>query len=174
MASVIYTVEVAKETLFKQGFLDWKDLAVRDGIKEMERRGFEFFSEYGLDFCKQHVLNTVSITRHLWYLSNAFQRILSIVESFFGDETCILAYCLRYIEYPGHILCFRRGGPKARRQALAVHLLAKGSRVGYYGGSHHHFLPTTKGIRLLHKISLSALDEVGCQYKEKEFPDGGL
>ncbi|KAJ2901649.1 hypothetical protein MKZ38_001608 [Zalerion maritima] len=44
MASAIYSVEVAKETLFKQGFLDWKDLAVGDGITEMEKRGFEFFS----------------------------------------------------------------------------------------------------------------------------------
>jgi hypothetical protein len=65
MASAIYSVEIAKEALFKEGFLDWKDSAVGDGIQEMEKRGFEFFSEYGLDFCKQYVLNTVSITKHL-------------------------------------------------------------------------------------------------------------
>jgi hypothetical protein len=174
MASAIYSVEVAKETLFEQGFLDWEDLAVGDGITEMEKRGFEFFSEYGLDFCKNYVLSTVSITKHFGIYLMLFQHILSIVESFFGDETCILAHCLRYIEYPGHILCFRRGGPKAGRRALAVHLLAKGSRVGYCGGSHHHFLPTTKGLRLLHEISPAALAEVGCQCEEKEFPDGGL
>jgi hypothetical protein len=84
------------------------------------------------------------------------------MESFFSDETCILAHCLRYIEYPGYILCFRRGSPKAGRQALVVHLLAKGLRVGYCGGSHYHFLPTIKGLRLLHEISLSILAEVGC------------
>jgi hypothetical protein len=51
MASTIYSVEVAKETLFKHSFLDWKDLTVRDGIQEIEKKDFEFFSEYGLDFC---------------------------------------------------------------------------------------------------------------------------
>jgi len=159
MESAIYSVEAAKETLFKRGFLDRKDPMVGDGIQEIEKKGFEFLSEYGLDFCQQYVLST---------------RILSIVESFFGDETCILAHGLRYIAYPGHILCFRRGGPKAGRRALAVHLLAKGSRVGYCGGSHDHFLPTTKGKRFLNEISQSALDEVGCQCEEREFPDGGL
>jgi hypothetical protein len=63
MASTIYTVEAAKETLFEQGFLDWKDLAVGDGITEIEKRGFEFLSEYGLEFCKQYVLSTVSMTK---------------------------------------------------------------------------------------------------------------
>ncbi|KAG4425785.1 hypothetical protein IFR04_000992 [Cadophora malorum] len=159
MEPTIYSVEAVTEALFKDGFLVQKDSAVGDGIQEIEKKGFEFFSENGLDFCQQYVLNT---------------RILSIVESFFGNETCILAHCLRYIAYPGHISCFRRGGPKAGRRALAVHLLAKGSRVGYYSGSHNHDLPTTKGIRFLNEISQSALDEVGCQCEEKAFPDGGL
>jgi hypothetical protein len=51
MESAIYSVEAAKETLFKHGFLDRKDPTVRDGIQEIEKKGFEFFSEYGLDFC---------------------------------------------------------------------------------------------------------------------------
>lgn len=72
MASAIYSVEAAKETLFKHGFLDRKDPTVGDGIQEIEKKGFEFVSEYGLDFCQQYVLSTVSITKHLWYLSNAF------------------------------------------------------------------------------------------------------
>jgi len=161
MESAISSVEAAKETLFKHGFLDRKDPTVGDGIQEIEKKGFEsfFFSEYGLEFCQQYVLNT---------------HILSIVESFFGNETCILAHGLRYMAYPGHIVCFRKGGPKAGRRVLAVHLLAKGSRVSYCGGSHEQFLPTTEGRRFLNEISQSALDEVGCQCEEKTFPDGGL
>ncbi|KAH8586091.1 hypothetical protein B0O99DRAFT_529398, partial [Bisporella sp. PMI_857] len=103
---------------------------------EIEKRGFEFFSEYGLDFCQQHVFNT---------------HILFIAKSFFGNEIFVFAHCLRYIVYSGHILCFRRSGLKAGRRALAVYLLAKGSRVGYYG-LHHYFLLTTKGIRFLNEI----------------------
>jgi hypothetical protein len=74
MESAISSVEAAKETLFKHGFLDRKDPTVGDGIQEIEKKGFESFfsSEYGLEFCQQYVLNTVSITKHLWYLSNAF------------------------------------------------------------------------------------------------------
>ncbi|PMD66313.1 uncharacterized protein K444DRAFT_518083 [Hyaloscypha bicolor E] len=121
MASVIYSVEAAKETFFKHGFLDRKNPTVRDSIQEIEKKGFEFFSEYSLDFCY--------------------------------NETCILAYYLRYIVYPGHIICFRRGSLKAGRQALVVYLLAKGSRVSYYSGSHNHFLPTIKELRFLNEIS---------------------
>jgi hypothetical protein len=32
MESAISSIEAAKETLFKHGFLDYKDLIVRDGI----------------------------------------------------------------------------------------------------------------------------------------------
>ena len=70
--SAISSVEAAKETLFEHGFLDRKDPTVGNGIQEIEKKGFEFFSEYGLDFCQQYVLNTVSIAKHLRYLSNAF------------------------------------------------------------------------------------------------------
>jgi len=154
-----FTVEVAKTTLLEQGFLDWRNKAIGDSIQGMEEMGFKFLSEYGLDLCEQHILNT---------------DILSIVESFFGGETCILAHCLRYIEYPGHILCFRKGGPLAGRRVLGIQLLARGSRIDYYSGSHHHHLPTINGKRFLYEISKSSMDEVGCPCEEKEFPDGGL
>lgn len=66
MESAIYSVEAVKETLFKHGFLDRKDPTARDGIQEIEKKGFEFLSEYsGLDFCQQYVLNTVSRMKHL-------------------------------------------------------------------------------------------------------------
>ncbi|CAD6445933.1 5398761d-2153-434d-b04a-641ca121d054 [Sclerotinia trifoliorum] len=110
MESTKFSPEAVKESLFQEGFFYLEDLAVGEGILEMEKRGFEYFSEYGLNFCKQHILNA---------------RIMSIAESFFGDETCILAHWLRYTAYPGHILCFRRGGPKAGRCVLVVHLLSQ-------------------------------------------------
>ncbi|KAK5212200.1 hypothetical protein LTR41_002442 [Exophiala xenobiotica] len=124
----------------------------------MARKAFPYLSEYGLDFCKQHVLDDV--------------RIRSILESFF--DRCSLGHWLRYNEYPGHIECFRRGGPKAGLRVLIVHLWAKGSRAKYYGGSHLHDLPTEKGERSLYEISQRALDEGGCKSKEIEFTDGGL
>ena len=61
-----------KETLFKHDFLNQKDLTVENDIQKIEKKGFEFFSEYGLDFCQQYILNTVSIVKHLHYLFNAF------------------------------------------------------------------------------------------------------
>jgi len=96
------------------------------------------------------------------------------VKSFFSDETCFLVHGLRYKAYPDHISCFRKGGREAGRRVLAVHLLAKGSRVSYWGGSHQHALPTIVGSRLLFEISPSALTIAGCKCEEKEYPNGGL
>ncbi|TVY86808.1 hypothetical protein LAWI1_G008877, partial [Lachnellula willkommii] len=39
--------------------------------------------------------------------------ILSIIESFFSNKTCILVYSLRYIIYLGYIIYFRRDSLKA-------------------------------------------------------------
>jgi hypothetical protein len=66
MASTVFSLELAKESLSEdeEGFFDLKDLAVGDGVLEMEKRGFDYFSEYGLDFCKQYILNTVSRRKH--------------------------------------------------------------------------------------------------------------
>jgi hypothetical protein len=47
MASTEFSLEVVKESLSKEGFFYWEDLAVGEGILEMEKRGFEYFSEYG-------------------------------------------------------------------------------------------------------------------------------
>lgn len=66
MASPIYSVGVAKECIFDKGFLDEKDLVVGDGISEMERRGFDFFTKYGLEFLEQHVLSTVRMERDIY------------------------------------------------------------------------------------------------------------
>jgi hypothetical protein len=86
----------------------------------------------------------------------------SIIELFFDKEDCVLGFWLRSAAYTGHILCFRRGGPKAGRRVLGLNLLAKGSRVRYYRSSHREELPTTEGERFLHEVSQSVLVAVGC------------
>lgn len=81
---------------------------------------------------------------------------------------------MRYEEFPGHIECFRRGGPKAGRRVLMLHVLARGSIVEYYNGSHLHHLETTKGKRSWHEISSSEMVRIGSKGIEKDFADGGM
>lgn len=45
-----------------------------------------------------------------------------------------------------------KGGPKAGRLALMVHVLTRGSRVEYYRGSHVHELRTIEGQRGLYEV----------------------
>lgn len=52
--------EDAENLLLKEGFFFAEDPALGDDISEMERRRFPYYSEYGLEFCSQHVLNQVS------------------------------------------------------------------------------------------------------------------
>jgi len=158
MASVTFALEVANKSLRDDGFFDLSDSSIGEHISEMEQKAFPFFSQYGLDFCKQYVLDDA--------------RIRSILESIF--KRCSLGHWLRYKAYPGHIECFRRGGPKAGLRVLVVQLWAKGSRAVYYLGSHLLDLPTEKGQRSLHEISRRALVEAGCEAKEVKFPEGGV
>ncbi|KAK4118164.1 hypothetical protein N657DRAFT_667302 [Parathielavia appendiculata] len=147
----------ANHRLLEDGFTVLDDPLVGERITEMAERGFPYFTEYGLDFCKQFAFD---------------ERIRSILEAAF--EKCSLGHWLRYEEFPGHIECFRRGGRKAGRLVLTVHLWAKGSQVAYYAGSHLHDMATSRGRRSLHEIPLSELSRVGSNPKHKEFPDGGL
>jgi hypothetical protein len=43
-----------KESLFEdeESFFNLKDLAIKDNVLKMEKRGFDYFLEYGLDFYK--------------------------------------------------------------------------------------------------------------------------
>ncbi|CAG8005772.1 unnamed protein product [Penicillium olsonii] len=157
MASTAFQLDVARRTLLEEGFFDLNDSTVGDRVLEMERRGFPYLTEYGMDFCKQFAFD---------------ERIRSILET--SLERCSLGHWLRYEEFPGHVECFRRGGLKAGHRVLMVHLWAKGSRVEYYTLSHLHDLATTKGRRSLYEISQSELDRMGSKPEVKDFPDGGL
>ncbi|KAF2177368.1 hypothetical protein K469DRAFT_720701 [Zopfia rhizophila CBS 207.26] len=158
MASTAFSLETAMKSLYEEGFVDLNDPEVGELVSEMEKKSFPYLSPYGLDYCKQYVLNDT--------------RIRSIIESLLSK--CSLGHWLRYKALPGHIECFRKGGPEAGLRALIVQQWAKGSRVDYYGGSHQHDLPTEKGERSLHETSQAALDAASCKASEKEFPDGGL
>lgn len=70
-------------------------------------------------------------------------------------------------------MSFMRGGQKAGRHALMVHLWPKGSEVVYFTGSHLVELPARKGRRLLWEAEEQILLEAGCQPVRKNFEDGG-
>ena len=57
MASATFALEVANKSLRDEGFFDLNNPSVGEHISEMEQRAFPYFSEYGLDFCKQYVLD---------------------------------------------------------------------------------------------------------------------
>ena len=56
MASTEFSLEDATRLLLEDGFFAMEDANIGDLVSEMERRGFPYSSEYGLDFCKDHVL----------------------------------------------------------------------------------------------------------------------
>nr|CDP29022.1 Putative protein of unknown function [Podospora anserina S mat+] len=147
-------LDIAEGSLLKDGFLAFDDPLVGEGIAEMEKRGFPYFTDYGSDFCEEFAFD---------------ERIRFIFEASF--EKCSLGHWLRYGEFPGNVECFRRGGPKAGRYVLMVHLWAKGSQVAYYVGSHHHNITTSRDNRSLYEIPLSELNRVGSKPKHKESPD---
>ncbi|KAK0628276.1 hypothetical protein B0T17DRAFT_486756 [Bombardia bombarda] len=158
MASIEFSLEDATRSLLEDGFFAMEDANIGELVSEMERRGFPYSSEYGLDFCNDHVLGD--------------PRIRTVLESVF--ERCTLGHWLRYEQYPGHIVCLRRPGPKAGRRVLTVHLWARGSLVEYYRGSHLHELPVEKEKKSLYRIHEAALDQAGCPAVEKTFTVGGL
>lgn len=74
MASTTFSLEVAEKALEENGFFDLEDPAMGEYVEQMERRSFPFVSEYGLDFCKERVLDDeVSTPRLLsWQLFDSF------------------------------------------------------------------------------------------------------
>jgi hypothetical protein len=65
MTSTVFSLELAKESLSEdeKGFFNLEDLAIRDSVLEIDKRGFDYFSEYSLDFYK-YILNIISKTKH--------------------------------------------------------------------------------------------------------------
>ena len=174
MASTTFTLDIAMKSLDEGGFFDLEDSATGEFVDQMERKGFPFVSDYGLNFCKERVLDDqVSFAAFpQLQLLTSFKRIKSIVEAILKE--CSLAHWLRYKAYPEHIVCFRAGGINAGRRSLLVQLWANGSHAKYYSGSHLHDLPKKEGARRLWEIEPSALAKAGCAGIMKRFPHGGL
>lgn len=61
MAPTTFSLEAALQSLVEEGYFILEDAGVGGIVSEMEQNKFDFLSPYGLDYCKQHVLdNTVS------------------------------------------------------------------------------------------------------------------
>lgn len=87
---------------------------------------------------------------------------------------CYLVHWMRYTAKPDRIICFRGGGPKARGPRFIVHLLPRGSRVAYYGGSHLVELPVKETEYRFYETLQSDLDHAGLTSTDCKFDDGGL
>lgn len=59
MASTANLPAFAEDFVLEEGFINATEASLGEDISEMRRRGFPYNSAYGLDFCKQHVLNEV-------------------------------------------------------------------------------------------------------------------
>lgn len=151
-----FALDDAKKSLDQEGFYRLHDSELSNAISDMEQRGFPFWTEDGLNFCRKHVLTD--------------EHIRSIVKSWFG-ERCILVHWLRYTANPGHVLCFRSGGPEAGRRRLMVHLMARGSQVGYWSGSHLQKLVWLETEYGFYEIPKPALVNAGLNSKDLEFSD---
>ncbi|KAF1840118.1 uncharacterized protein K460DRAFT_410724 [Cucurbitaria berberidis CBS 394.84] len=158
MAPTAFSLEAALQSLLEEGYFILEDAGVGGIVSEMEQSGFDFLSPYGLDYCKQHVLDNT--------------RVRSILEALF--ERCSLGHWLRYIELPGHIECFGTGGFEAGLLALAVHQWPKGSTVVCWSGSHRANINTKIGKRATFETTQAALLDANCKPSEKKFPEGGL
>ena len=56
----MFELKIAQKSLLEEGFFDFNDSLVGERVLDMEERDFPYHTEYGLDFCKQFVLDAVS------------------------------------------------------------------------------------------------------------------
>ncbi|KAF5969556.1 hypothetical protein FCOIX_10818 [Fusarium coicis] len=145
------TMESAKDKLLSEGTVCLEDSNLWQDISDMEKNKFPFGSEEGLDFCIQHVLSKPYIR----YLAKCY----------FGQR-CVLAHWLRYRAFPGHTICFRRGGHDAGRRRLIIHLFSKGSKVRYFLRSHLVALPTEETEFLFFEVPQAAIIDGGFEAKD--------
>jgi hypothetical protein len=57
MASTTFSLDFAKRSLDEDGVFDLETPAIGEAIWNMQQKNFPFFTEYGLHFCKEYVLN---------------------------------------------------------------------------------------------------------------------
>ncbi|SCV61233.1 uncharacterized protein FFFS_15802 [Fusarium fujikuroi] len=159
MEATARSLDIEKEALLLEGFVDLGDPEVGEHVWNFEQDEFPFYTEAGLHLLQKHILGNPGVR--------------PIVEWFFGGNRCILVHCLRYGALPGKIECFLTGGREAGQRVLMVYLLSRGSRVNFYAYSHLQAFPTTKGRRSTHELPPPVLQKAGCEVREKNFHAGG-
>ena len=60
MESAPPILDAADKSLLEKGFVEFDDPSLGASIVDMERRGFPYFTEYGLEFCAKFALDPVS------------------------------------------------------------------------------------------------------------------
>lgn len=56
MASTKFSLDVAKRSLEEDGLFELEAPAIGEAMAEMQEKRYPFFTEYGLQFCRQFVL----------------------------------------------------------------------------------------------------------------------
>ncbi len=69
---------------------------------------------------------------------------------------------------------FKGSDPTAEIDCLMVHLLSKESKIVFWGGSHHHLLPSIPGENNLWLVPRAGLKRLGCSPTTFTFEQGGL
>lgn len=162
MESDTFSLEQLKEArdhLLNDGFhqLD-HSVSAAEHLLQMEEDRFPWHKQSGLEFCEQHVLKD--------------ERIQQVNRANLGEKY-VLVHWMRQQAYPGHILCYTKGGPKAGLRSHQVHIWAIGSECIYRRGGHLHDLPASVGRRSVNEIDAKEYDEVGCPGILKTFNAGG-
>ena len=69
---------------------------------------------------------------------------------------------------------FKSSDPTAGVDCLIVHLLSKGSRLIFWGGSHRHSLHSIQGENNLWLVPLAGLRRLGLSPTQVTFEEGGV
>ncbi|KAG8422544.1 hypothetical protein J3459_010285 [Metarhizium acridum] len=156
---IAVTARTAAKELFENGMFSLDDPEKGSCVEAYERKGYPYSTEFGLDFCSdQVVMNSL---------------VRSIVMLYFQGKKCRLGHWLRW-KADLATECFIKGGLKAGRRAVVVHLMPRGSELRYWPGSHLHNLPTTEGKRSTYEVEESDLKDAGLIPQNIQFVSGAM
>ncbi|KAF2182597.1 hypothetical protein K469DRAFT_752086 [Zopfia rhizophila CBS 207.26] len=151
------SAEDTRNAILQNGFFFDQDALLGELIEKMDKDGIPFASAGGLQFCKINVLDN--------------PRIRPVLESFLGWFALGLYRSIG--AFPGDYI-FRKSDPEVKVESLLVQLWSKGSRVSFWGGSHHHELPSVKGENNLWRVPRVSLKQLGLEPIEVTFEQGGF
>jgi hypothetical protein len=60
-------LDAAKISLCEEGYVDLNDSRVGELVSQMEQRDFPYFSRYGLDYCKRHILDDEVMIQQIYF-----------------------------------------------------------------------------------------------------------